>query len=82
MKIHVEDTIRYPRDIVFTTYRDGMAPLADYLPNIDSIEVKEREDNDDGTVRLLNVWKASSSEIPSIVRPFIDPESIFWPENG
>ncbi|MBH24583.1 MAG: hypothetical protein CMH57_09045 [Myxococcales bacterium] len=78
MKIHVEDTINFPRDVVFTTYRDELDQLATYLPNIDKIEVKEREELDNGSVRLLNIWKASPAEIPSIVRPFIDPSKIAW----
>lgn len=78
MKLFVEDTIRYPLDLVFNTYRDNLDKLAVYLPNIDAIEVKEREEPKPDQVRLLNLWKAAPSEIPAVVRPFVDPSKLQW----
>lgn len=78
MKIYVEDIIHFPLDTVFSTYRDNLPELSSYLPNIDAITQEEREELEDGSVKLLNVWKASPTEIPKIVRPFIDPNAISW----
>ena len=38
-QIDIRDTIHFPRDLVFETYRDKLPELVAYLPNIESITV-------------------------------------------
>lgn len=78
MKINVTDTIAFPRDHAFTTYRDKLASLVTYLPNVEKIEVLEREELANGDTRLLNLWKASATDIPSLLRAFVKPEMLQW----
>jgi hypothetical protein len=78
MKIHIEDVIHFPRELAYQTYRDEIVNLVPYLPNIQSIEVLERETLPNGDTRFLNLWKAAETEIPTVVRPFIKPELMKW----
>jgi hypothetical protein len=77
MKIEVTNTIPYPRVLVFRTLRDEMTELLPYLPNVDQIVVKQREELGEGRVRLVNWWKASS-EIPTVARALVTPEMTNW----
>ncbi len=81
MDIFVEDVINFPRDQVFETYRDKLPEMVKFLPNIDKIEILEREEND-GTTRLLNLWKAKASEIPKLLAPFVKPEMMQWKDHA
>ena len=54
-----------------------MPDLAKFMPNIEKIEVVAREVQDDG-VHLTNQWFAAGTEIPTLARPFVDPDKVFW----
>ncbi len=77
-QIDIRDTIKFPRDLVFEIYRDHLAELDAYLPNIDEISVENREECQDGSVELTNLWRASRKEVPSVIRPFVKPELLQW----
>ena len=78
MKIEVVQTIDHPRARVWEAYRDRLQELAEYLPNIARIEVLEREEPEDGVVKLLNRWQAANTEVPAVARPFVDPKRLNW----
>ena len=77
MKIYVEDVINHSQQEVYRVQRDEMSNLADHLPNIERIDVLEREDVDGG-VRIVNLWKAAKTEVPLVARKFIKPEMLSW----
>lgn len=77
MRISVEDVIRYPQQKVYNIQRDEMAELVRYLPNINHIEVLEREEVEGG-VRIVNVWHAAETEVPRMARNFIKPSMLSW----
>lgn len=77
MKIEVVDTIPFDRDVVFATLRDELPGLAEYLPNVERIELREREELAGGRIRTLNHWKARA-EIPAVARALVKPEMLQW----
>ena len=77
-KIDIKDDINFPIDKVYATMRDDLSKTADYLPNIDSIEVEKYERTGDETVEVVNVWKASETEVPKLASSFIKPEMLKW----
>ncbi len=76
MRLDVTVDIPYPREKVFTVYRDRLPELVQYLPNVRAIEVKQRVD-EGATTRLLNRWKGGG-EIPAVVRKFLSEELLEW----
>jgi hypothetical protein len=78
MEISVVTTIPHPQQDVWLAMRDHMHELAPYLPNVDGIEVKERTEPAPGQVKMVNLWKAAKTEIPTVARPFIDPSKMNW----
>ncbi|MCC7384992.1 MAG: hypothetical protein IT384_24315 [Deltaproteobacteria bacterium] len=80
MKIEADATIAFPRELVFSTYRDRLPDLVPHLPNIRSIQVLEREESPNGAVgvtRLLNLWKAEG-DIPKVAQAVIKPDMLEW----
>ena len=78
MKITVVQHIPYPRATVFTVLRDHLPELQDYLPNIERIEVQQRQEPAPGEVRLVNLWKAAKTEVPVVARAFLNPSKLSW----
>ena len=76
MKLEANARIPFPREKVFSTYRDRLPEMVPYLPNIEQITVLERSD-DAGISKLHNLWKAKG-EIPKVAQGIIKPEMLAW----
>lgn len=76
MEIKSESRIYHPRDAVFQAYRDRLADIIKYNPDIREVQVVSREDEGDIT-KLHNVW-ISDRDIPSIVSKILKPEHLRW----
>ncbi len=76
MDLTADATLSFPRDIVFSSYRDKLVELVDYLPNIRRIEVKSREDKD-GVVHMVNEWHGGG-EIPATARMVLSESMLSW----
>ena len=77
-KIDIKDTVAHDRQTVFSTFRDELTELIPHLPDVKNIEVKEREEADESTVKVTNLWEAEPEEIPRLARAFIKPEMLKW----
>lgn len=80
MELNAQTRINFPRELVFRTYRDKLPELVQFLPNVSSIVVKEREDEGART-RLVNLWTAKT-EIPAAAQRFLKPEMLMWNDHA
>ena len=80
MKIACDAVIHFPREKVWATYRDRLAELLPYLPNIRGIEVKERKE-EGRVVKLVNVWRGGG-EAPAIARAFLSESALSWTDRA
>ncbi len=76
MQIHTDARIPFDRSSVFETYRDRLVELVPFLPDVRSIEVKERSEKGD-TVEVFNVWRGGG-EIPAAARAFLTESMLSW----
>lgn len=76
MKLEISAEIPYPRQRVFEVYRDKLPELVPYLPNVRSITVTSRKD-EQHVVNLINRWKGGG-EIPATVRKFLSEDLLEW----
>lgn len=76
MELTATTKVTFPRELVFSTYRDRLPETVQYLPNVSSIVVKERTEQN-GKVQLVNLW-AAKADIPSLAKRFIKPEMLMW----
>jgi hypothetical protein len=77
MQIKAEVTLPYPRERVFAAYRERLAELTQYLPNIQGIRVKERKEREDGLIELVNEW-SGGGDIPAVARSFLNESMLKW----
>lgn len=80
MDIRADVTLPFPREVVFTTYRDRLPELTDFLPNIRSIRVLSREDRGE-EIRLVNEW-VGGGEIPKAALAFIKESMLRWTDHA
>jgi hypothetical protein len=79
MKLEADARIRFPRELVYRTYRDRLPELVPHLPNVKKITVQRREDDagGPGVTRLLNLWEAKG-DIPKVAQGVLKPEMLAW----
>jgi hypothetical protein len=80
MQLTATTRVSFPRELVFKTYRDDIDQTVPYLPNVKSIEVKERQDDGPRT-SLLNVWTAKT-ELPALARKFVKADMLSWTDRA
>ncbi len=76
MDLRADSRLPFPRDRVFSTYRDDILQLVPYLSNVRSIEIKSRKDNGP-VVEMVNEWYGGG-EIPAAVRAVISESMLSW----
>ncbi len=76
MDIVADALIPFPRARVFETYRDSLAELAPYLPNIRAIKVLKRTDRGD-EIDLVNEW-TGGGDIPAVARSVLSESMLTW----
>jgi hypothetical protein len=76
MDLHADVRIPFPRARVFAAYRDDIAQLLPYLPNVRGIDLKSR--SDEGAVaRLVNDWRGGG-DIPAALRAVLGDSMLSW----
>lgn len=80
MLLNADATLSFPRPVVFAAYRDNLADLVEFLPNIRRIEVKTRKDDGPRT-ELLNEWHGGG-EIPAAARAFLSEAMLSWSDHA
>jgi hypothetical protein len=76
MELRADATIPFPREIVFSAYRDELLKLLPYLPNVRSIDVTSRKE-DGAVVEFVNVWHGGG-DIPAAIRAVLSESVLEW----
>ncbi len=76
MIISADTHIPFPRPLVYATYRDRLRELVSYLPDVQSIEVKSRVE-ENGLIHFVNEWHGGG-EIPVVARAIISEAMLSW----
>ncbi len=80
MRIEADSVLPFSRTLVYATYRDKLVELVPHLPNVTSIEVRERSDEGD-IARLLNIWHGAG-EIPAVARKLLSQSMLSWSDHA
>jgi hypothetical protein len=70
--------VSHPAELVLETMIERMEAIADFLPNIESIETLEREDLEEGRVKIVRRWQGSLAGAPAALRPFLSRDLTAW----
>jgi hypothetical protein len=76
MELESKTVVKAPLEKVYDLVKNKLPEIVPYLPNVDKIEVLEK--NEDGSkTHLVNKWYAKA-EVPGVVKSFIKPELFCW----
>ena len=78
MLITADVSIPFPRSLVYLTYRDQLVELVPYLPNVRSVEVKSRRE-ENKRVYCVNFWHGGG-RIPLALRALLGEAMLSWTE--
>lgn len=70
-----------PPLVVWTTVRDRLADLLPFLTDIESVTTHDRLTRPDGTVQLVNTWKARP-KVPAALRSIVGPDAFTWEDHA
>lgn len=76
MELLAQTHVSFPRELVFTTYRDRLAETVPYLPNVTSVVVESRQEEGE-RVKLVNLW-VGKADVPPLARKFVKPSMLTW----
>jgi len=76
MLLSADSTLAFPRSLVFSTYRDKLVELVEFLPNIRDIRIESRKEVD-GKTELVNLWRGGG-EIPAAARAVLSEDMLSW----
>jgi hypothetical protein len=76
VRIEADTIVPFPRELVFRAYRDELPNVVAFLPNVRSIEIKDRKE-EGGLVKLHNVWHGGG-DIPAALRAVVDEKVLRW----
>jgi hypothetical protein len=76
MDLHADARIPFPREIVFSVYRDELLQLLPYLPNVRGIDIKSRKE-DGAVIEFVNVWHGGG-DIPAAIRAVLTESVLEW----
>ncbi len=75
MQFEVIDQVPYSLEDVFSTMRDKLPDLIEYLPDVKSITCDVREELPGNKLKLVNKWMLEN-RIPKALAKFIKPEQL------
>ena len=81
MKIKSVSVLKHPVPEVWTAIRDRLPEIVPFIADIESVTVQSRAEAADGTVRLVNIWKAKP-KLPAIVTNYLKPEMLAWTDRA
>lgn len=76
MLISADTHIPFARPLVYATYRDKLAELVPYLPNVRGIEIKSRLESGN-LIHFVNEWHGGG-EIPVVARAVLSDAMLSW----
>lgn len=80
MIISTQAYLPFPRSLVFGTYRDRLAELVPYMPNIRQVVIQSRQEQGD-RIEQVNIWHGGG-DIPAAARTILNESMLSWTEYG
>jgi hypothetical protein len=80
MKLRTDLRLPFPRDAVFSAYRDEIAAVLEFMPNVRAVELRSRQ-LDDGLVHLSHEWHGGG-DVPAAVRGIVTQSMLAWTDRA
>ncbi len=77
MHLETKDIVNQPVDRVYALVRDDLGKLVPFLPNIEKIDVIEKEKINENERKVVNHWY-SKVDVPAMAKKYLKPEVFAW----
>ena len=81
MKFKSVALIRHSVNATWIAMRDDLTDVAKLLDDVDSVRTEERTTQEDGVVRVVNVWRAAP-KLPTAIARHVTPEMLTWTDTA
>lgn len=78
MEFTKSSKVSHPAKLILDLMIDRMEEIVPFLPNVESIELRERKELPGGRIRIVRHWQGAASNVPSALRPFVSKEALGW----
>ena len=78
MKFSKTSKVSHPAQKILELMIDRMEEIVPFLPNVEAIELREREELPGGRIRIVRHWQGAASNVPAALRPFVSQEMLGW----
>lgn len=78
MRFSKTSRVSHPAPPILDLVMNRMEEIVPFLPNIESITLREREELPDGRLRIVRYWQGTADNLPAALRPFISKEQLGW----
>lgn len=82
MHFRKSSRVACPADVVLDIMMNRLHEVVPFMPNVDRIDLLERQDLPDGRVRIIRRWQGSVDILPAALRPFIPTEALSWVDSA
>ncbi|HYD48786.1 MAG TPA: DUF2505 family protein [Terriglobales bacterium] len=82
MRFTKTSRVSHPASLVLDLMIHRMHDIVPFLPNVESIELRSKEDLDDGKIRIVRYWQGTADNLPSALRPFISKDVLGWTDTA
>jgi len=82
MKFNKSNKVSHPAAAILDLMINRMEEIVPFLPNVEGIELREREDLPDGRIRIVRHWQGAASNVPAPLRPFVSTEMLGWTDTA
>lgn len=82
MEFNLSSKVSHPADRILDLMLHRMEEIVPFLPNVESITLRERTELADGRIRIIRHWQGAASNVPAALRPFISPEMLGWTDTA
>ena len=77
IKLHFEEVLDFPRDMVFEVLRDRLLEYTKYVPNLKYVKILDRKKLSADKLQMRAEWMGHG-DIPFLVRALLKPDMIKW----
>jgi len=78
MRFEKTSKVSQPAERILDLMINRMEEIVPFLPNVERIEQREREELADGRIRIVRHWQGAASNVPAALRPFVSEEMLGW----
>ena len=81
MDFKCKESLNYPIELVWTTFRDHLPEISAQQDDIEYVKVEKRVKKKPDAIHVVSLWKSNPS-IPGFIKKVITPDLLIWTDTA